>query len=199
MEITNEQANDVDPNKEYFRFEANYNCEELVRQREKAGKRGWIFTCFGAIFIIPAILIGISDNPTAIWGVVLFLAFAASFMGIGLYMAKYNKKNPKNDAKTMIFTFLELTIDFRINNNAKSKVKNLSRCFYRPYKDYQYVKSVTKTNDIITFRIFTGTYNAVPQYAKYDIPKSCIGSAAAELEDFLKERLGNDYKIKERI
>jgi hypothetical protein len=186
------------PDKEIFRFETNYNCEELVNKRKNNGKKGWYIVALGLVFIIPAILIGLSDNPTKIAGVLLFLIFAASITGLGVYMVTYNKENPKNNAKTMVFTFFEDHIHFRINNDAKNKVKNLSRCLYRPYKDLQYINSVTRTHDFITFKIYTGTYNMVPQFSKHDLPISCIGSALNEFEDFIKDRIGTDYKIKEK-
>jgi hypothetical protein len=196
METQKEQQDTV-PDKEFFRFETNYNCKELVNQRKKNEKMGWFFVAFGMLFIIPTVLIGMSYNPTKSAVVILFLV-TATIMGSGLYLVIYNKENPKNNSKTMVFTFFENYTHFRINNEAKNKVKDLSKCLYRSYKNLQYVYSVTRTPDFISFKILTGTYNMAPQFAKYDIPISCIGSDLNEFEDFIKERLGTDYKIKKQ-
>jgi hypothetical protein len=196
METNDKQDNGDAPDKEIFKFEANYNCGELVTLRKKRGKLGWYLVVFGAVFIIPAILLGMSDNSTKMAGVLMFLLFAVTIAGTGLYFVTYNKANPKNDTKTMIFTFFDYYIHFRINNELKNKVKDLSQCLYRPYKNKQYIAKVIKSADFISFKIYTGTYNGAPQYARYDIPISCIGTSLSEFEDFIKEQVGNDYKIK---
>jgi hypothetical protein len=139
-----------------------------------------------------------SDIPVSLMEIILvFGIIFAVFVGGGTYMLKYNKKNPMNDSKTLTFTFFEFTLQFARNDTNKIKAKNLSKCMYRPYSNYQFVKTVTNKPEFITFKIHTGSVNGIPQYAKYDIPKSCIGSELNEFEDFLKERLGKHYKVKE--
>ena len=55
-------------------------------------------------------------------------------------------------------------------------------------------------NGIVTIMVYTGTYNGVPKYAFYYIPKDILGSVKlCGLIKFLVDRVGQDYKVKNKL
>ena len=64
------------------------------------------------------------------------------------------------------------------------------------WNNKQYVSKVVESSTKFDIAVYTGTYNGVPQYAKYIIPKDVIKPEAMDIfVEFLKQRIEDAYIV----
>ena len=107
------------------------------------------------------------------------------------------KANSKDDNKSISYTFYNDYLEVYKDDANKQSHKSLSRCLYRSYQNKQFVYKVVEDKDKFEIKIYTGTYNMVPQYKKYVVPKELIKEEMESFKEFLKQNLGKDYIIKQ--
>lgn len=176
-----------------------YNHEVLVAERKKSK------ITIGIIFIIATLSFGaftilsvLGENSVP-WAIAIFGAFTAFCLIYALYMFLTIKPRTKDDDKKVTFEFYEVYMKVQQNNGMLStKTKTLENCLYRNYKNKQYVSKVIETDSKILIKIFTGTYNGVPQYKSHAIPKAIFESdeQLTAFTEFLKEQVEEDKKKK---
>ena len=173
-----------------------YNNEVMVAARKKQKKGAAILTLIcAAIFVALAVMCGMGNNPS-IAAIGIFAGFAALCVATSLYFLLTTKPNVKNDSKAIVFNFYNEFLEIIETNETTQKAKNLTKCLYRSYKNKQYVSKIIETGAMLEFKIFTGTYNGIPQYKVFFLPKNVLGAQTEEVKTFLKQWVGNDYKVK---
>ena len=181
-----------------FKVIVPYNNPTMVEGRKKQKKlAGIVLTIVGIIFGIFAIMASIGADSIALG--LFFGAFVVFALASAAYQFLTIKPNSKNDNKIVSFLFFEDGLEINQENLDKKSSKNLTRCLYRSYKNKQFVNKILEDETKFDISVYTGTYNMVPQYKGYTLPKDAINSEDIQaFIDFLKQRLLNDYVIKQK-
>ena len=180
-----------------FSFVVPYNNNYMVAERKKQKIiTGSLVILCAIFFIVFTILSATSKNSlavvTAIFGVMAALAVAYA-----MFCFCTIKPNVKNDNKSIVFVFYENSLlVYQEDSNAKTQ-KKLTFCLYRKAQNKQFVSKIVESNNKFEFKIYIGSYNFIPQYKKYVMPKDLVKENLAELKEFLKQNLGSDYLIKQ--
>ena len=71
-------------------------------------------------------------------------------------------------------------------------------CVYRQYKNKQYVAKVFEVEEGFILKIYTGTYNFVPQYKDYQLPKTSFEDVELIeiFKKYMSQTFGKDYIVK---
>ena len=182
-----------------FQFDVSYNNEIAIKAQRKKNLFYAIVLFLGAaFFVMLTILMLTTSNEPSIIALVIFLALVALAVGWGIYFLlnpRYSEKNNKVK-KIFIFTDFSLLVE-KIHEHKPKADRTLENCLLRRERGKQYVSRVFEYQDIFEFKIFTGTFNLVPQYNLEILPKDCIAAEEYnDFVDFLKETFEQDYKIK---
>ena len=193
-----DQQNEVLEQKK-FDIKVPYNHEVIVAERKKQKRASIILISVCTVFfILFAIFSGLSKN-SAPWVPALFGGFAVFSLICIIFILFTLKPNFKNDNKKLCFEFYEDYLKvYQDNAREDGKVKMLENCLYRPYQNKQYVSKVVEYENRFQIKIYTGSYNFVPQYKNHDIPKAIFETAEEQdaFKNFLQEKVDKDYSIK---
>ena len=158
-----------------YSFVAKQSNPVLLEFRKKTNRLfGVLLLVCAAIFGLFAILCATSNNPS-LWVCLIFGGFVAVCVGCAIYFFLTAKPTEKDENKIMCYEFYEYSVSINRENLIKNTNKNLVKCLYSDYKDRQYISKLFEFNDRFEIRVFTGTYNGVPQYKKFVLPKDVIG------------------------
>ena len=179
------------------RFVVPYNNSSMLKAMKKQKITYGILTLICAAFF--AILAGFAatSKNSSIGVVIVFMAFVVGCVGCSLFFFLTNKPNPKNENKSLTYEFYNDFLFVNQDDENKQTHKNLTKCLYRKYQNKQYVSKVIESGELFEIKIFTGTYNGIPQYKKHFVPKDVIKSEEMEtFKQFLKQILKHDYVVK---
>lgn len=183
-----------------FKISVNRNNDELIKYKKKVYK-------ISAICLMPAMLLlaaaavfsFISKNKSLLaFGIfagfaVISLVYSIVFFVLSSKARKYKKSN-----KYVQYAFHQNYLEiFNIKKQeAGNKIKRAGGFLYRKYDDKQYVSKIIESETRIELKIRTGSHDFVPTYRIEVIPKSIIsGDKGKVFIEFLKQKVGQDYKI----
>ena len=148
-----------------------------------------------SVFLVFVAFAVVSFGASEIYVPFGFIGFALLCLVPGICFFCAIKPLKRNDNKSMKFNFYDSYMEVREVKAAKEKI--LTICLYAAYKNKQFVSKVVESGDGIEIKVYTGTYNGVPKYARYDVPKDVVGAdKIEEFTSFLKERVGSSYVVK---
>lgn len=170
----------------------------MVSERKKQGVLYGVVLFLCSLFMgVFTVMSAISEN-SSVAVVVIFALAAAACIACGIYFLCKNKSSDKENAKSYTFNFYNVYLEINQDDSNKKTSKNLTRCLYGIYKDKQYISKIIEDKDKFEIKIYTGTYNLVPQYKKFTLPKDVVNSTELEeFKQFLKKSVGNNYFIKQ--
>ena len=183
--------------KNNFEMTVPYNNEVLVADRKKTKLTGGIFLVVTALIML-ALAIGCAVSGGETWEILLFAIFTVLLLTGAIAMFCTIKPSKRNENKVFKFLFHDDGLQVvQQNGLTDPKARMIENCLYRRYQNKQFVASITEKDDRIIISIYTGTINGAPQYKKHSIPKSILSDEElTNLIDFLKEKVGSDYKVK---
>lgn len=191
----------MEENLEKARFEVvvPYNNEVLVAARKKSKIiQGVLWIVLALMFA--GIAIGSATSTASSTIIIVFGCVAALFVGLAIFSFVSIRTSSKNDDRTVKYDFYEEYIQIHNEKESNNKSKLLKSFLYRNYSNKQYLDSVLEYSDRLVLKIYTGTYNGVPQYQTQIVPVS-VFTTDSDLNDFktfLQKKIGNDYKIKNK-
>ena len=176
----------------------SFNDETLLKHNKKSIKLISVLFILSAVFFASFFILStfVSNNPSifvsAFWGIATILCILAPF-----FYARTTKYNSKNDNLFYKYTFYADGMEIAKNSRrTPDTYKSEIICLYREFPNKQYVSKVIEHLDCFEFKIYTGTYNFVPQYKIYNLPKSAFKDSTM-VNTFitsLKNLFKNDYK-----
>lgn len=181
-----------------LRYDINvpYNHPSAVKSRKKMKVFASVMLFMIApIWIFVAIMSLTGNNPSTI-AAIIFFVMAVICLVAGIYFVYSIKPLKKDEGKSIEFKFYDFSLE--INQVKPNKQKSLTKCLYGEYKNKQYVSKVIEFNDRIDIKVYTGTYNGVPQIVGHTVPKDVIGDKVEEFKNFLKEKMLEDYIVKNK-
>ena len=148
-----------------------------------------IFGCFLG-------LASLQNNPQTV-AIVILACFTAFALICAIYFYATIKESQKDRTRSRDLIFYEHSFALVEHDEIKNKDKNLSKCLYARHANKQYIAKFTETKDKFEIKILTGTYNGMPQYKKFVLPKDLIPvEKAEEFKSFMQAKVGNNYQIK---
>ena len=186
---------------EKFKVVVPFNNEVMVKGRKNTKIIGGVSSLFmAALFIGITIWMGMNYgfSSFATW---FFIVLGAIALGTAIYLFCTLKPNDKNNDATLVYSFYEdflQIVKYKDENDEKPKMQ--VSCLYNEYGNKQYVAKLVEDETKLDIRIFTGTYNGAPQYSNNLLPKSVFEQEEefVALKEFLSQKLGNKYKIKNK-
>ena len=188
----------MEENKALYNVAVPFNNPVMVAARKKQKKYYAIllFIC-SAIFGFFAIMAATSSQPSVAAAIIFGLS-AGGCIGYGVYCIMSGKVNSKNDGNSVEYAFYNDYLQIIQKDANKNKNKTLSTCLYRSFQNKQYVATIVEDNEKFEFKIYIGTYNMMPQYKKYVVPKDVLKESLESFTEFFKQKLGTDYVIKQK-
>ena len=180
-----------------FSLSVAQNNEVVRDSKGKKGKRLGVWVLIGGLFMLFGAIM--SANSVDTWVPVFFGAFFLFCLITAIVMFGQGKYKPANEGLEYRFLFYKDGLQIAKNTKRNPEVfKNETACLYRSYKNKQYVAKVFETADRFSFKIYTGTYNFIPQYKEEALPKNVFSSSekVASFSEIMKKIFGNDYIVK---
>ncbi len=186
-------------NQKKFDIKVPFNNEVMVAARKKTKLSAGIGCLVVAALFFVISIVTINANNSTLAATLIFAGFGAFALAASLCFLLTIKPNAKNDNKVIRYCFYDAYLQIhQINGSENGKEKMLASCLYGNFEHKQYISDITEFDNRLQVKIFTGTYNGVPQYATHVIPKSAI-TGENELDNFknfLKKIFGSSYIVK---
>lgn len=184
---------------EKFKVEVPFNNEILVRARKKQKIVSANVMCFCAVFFAIITVMASQSSTAKPWVFAIFGFFIIVAIIVAIYCLCTTKPKQKDEDKTMNFHFYEDY--FQINSINKTidneKKKVIKTCLYKKHPTKQFMAKVIESEDKFQIKIFTGTYNGMPQYQSYLIPKSVFNNdELSSFKSFLEQKVSPKYIVK---
>lgn len=156
-----------------FTFKVPYNSQEVLSANQQMGKKGAIGVLLGSFVFFAIFVLSLLNENTTIWVNVIFGAIAVALLIYAIVLL-LNKGSANSKNENLVYKFMFFNNGLQIATNSKRNIENFKvkiACLYRKSGNKQYVAKVIESTDNFTFKIYTGTYNFVPQYKEYVLPK----------------------------
>lgn len=180
-----------------YSYTVKNNHPVVLQTKKKTNIIAGILCLFATlVFVAITCMAVINNNPSAV-AIAIFACFSAFALICAIYFFVTIKETAKDRARSRDLIFYEHSFALVEHDEIKNKDKNLSKCLYARHANKQYIAKFTETNDKFEIKILTGTYNGMPQYKKFVLPKDLIPVAKAEeFKSFMQAKVGNNYQIK---
>lgn len=180
-----------------FQMSVDQNNEVVRKALGKKGKKLAIWVLIGGLFMLFGAIM--SAGAIDVWVPLFFGAFFLFCLITAIVMICQG--NYKKSKEGLVYKYLFFKDGLQVAKNTKRNPENFrieTACLYRSYKNKQYVAKVFEMNDGFIFKIYTGTYNFIPQYKEHALPKNVFSSAeqVATFSEIMKKIFVNDYIVK---
>ena len=180
-----------------FSFNVAKDNPIMIDSKKKSKVLNGVLCLLATIFFVSFLILSqTSNNPSmAVAGV--FGCFAAFALICTIYFFATMNGTAKDKNKSLEFILAEEMFVVVENDNVKKTKRYLSKCLYSKYANKQYIAKVIESSDRFDIKIYTGSYNLIPQYKKCTLPKNVIGDERLEtFREFFKQKVGTNYITK---
>lgn len=193
---TNNQITNQEENPIRYKFKVANNHPVVLAAKKQTNKRFGILSLVAAVIFAVMLGLSMSSNNPSVWVGVIFGGFTVLALICSIYF--FTSKESKNDKiKSREFIFFEHSFAIIEHNENTNKEKAIIKCLYSSYANKQYISKFIETNIVFTIKVLTGTYNGMPQYKQFAMPKEIVNAETMEeFKNFVKERVGKGYQVK---
>jgi hypothetical protein len=183
-----------------FEFDVPYNNEALVASRKKQKTIAGVAMFAAALIFVVIAILAATTGQSSTTASMIFGVFAAIGILSGVWFLFSARVKPEDENKVLKLVFYEDYLQiFQINNLAGGKTKELCSCLYRSQAFKQYVSKIIEQQNRFEIKVYTGTYNGVPQYKVHVLPKNIfIGDEQMDsFKMFAMQKVQKDFVVKQ--
>ena len=180
-----------------YNFKVNNNHPTLLKSKKKSRIVAGSMSLFAALFFVAITCLAVVNNNPSTFAIIMFGGLVAFALICAIYFFATIKETEKDRTRSRDLIFYEHSFALVEHDEIKNKDKSLSKCLYARHANKQFISKFIEKSDMFEIKIFTGTYNGIPQYKKFIFPKEVVPvEKAEEFKTFIKTKVGNHYKIK---
>lgn len=180
-----------------YDFKVNNNHPTLLKSKKKARILSGSMSLFAALFFVAITCLAVTNNNPSTFAIIMLGGLVAFALICAIYFFATMKETAKDRSRSRDLIFYEHSFALVEHDESNNKDKSLSKCLYVRHANKQYISKFIEKNDMFEIKILTGTYNGMPQYKKFILPKDVISvEKAEEFKTFIKTKVGNNYQIK---